>query len=73
MRSVRKQKEVAVPRQIAMYLAKEMTTRSLPDIAKSFDRDHATVIYAIKKIKTLASSDVSLQKNISALKNQIES
>lgn len=73
MRSVRKQKEVALPRQVAMYLAKEMTTRSLPDIARSFDRDHATVIYAVKKIRALAASDSAFNQNLSMIKNGIES
>ncbi len=72
MRSVRKQKEIALPRQVAMYLAKEMTTRSLPDIARSFDRDHATIIYAVKKIKALASSDSVFCHNLSAIKSVLE-
>jgi len=73
MRSVRKQKEVALPRQIAMYLAKEMTTYSLPEIARNFDRDHATVIYAIKKIKALADSDTVFNHNLSVIKSSMES
>ena len=52
MLSARRSRSLARPRQIAMYLAKQHTTNSLPDIGRKFsNRDHTTVIHAIKKLK----------------------
>ncbi|MEJ0047064.1 MAG: helix-turn-helix domain-containing protein [Rhodospirillales bacterium] len=53
MRSPRRAIRVARPRQIAMYLASEMTVSSLPTIGRAFDRDHTTVMHAVAKIKEL--------------------
>lgn len=51
MRSARRSRSVAHPRQIAMFLARELTPRSLPEIGKYFgDRDHSTVIHAIRAV-----------------------
>ena len=57
MTSKRRDRPVARPRQIAMYLAKELTTKSLPDIGRAFDRDHTTVIHAVKAIEQLREKD----------------
>lgn len=63
--------EVARPRQIAMYLAKHLTTRSLPIIGRQFDRDHSTVFYAVKRIAALRIKDEALDYTIADLSRRI--
>ena len=53
MQSSRRARTVARPRQIAMYLAKQLTSRSLPEIGRKFDRDHTTVMHAVRKVEEL--------------------
>ena len=66
MLSQRRSRPLARPRQIAMYLAKKMTTRSLPEIGRRFaNRDHTTVIHAVKTITRLSEQDDEMKKNIS--------
>lgn len=66
-------KAVAFPRQIAMYLSRELTDSSLPKIGEEFGgRDHTTVIHAQEKIKSLLSTDVSLQQTIKNLTETIK-
>jgi len=63
---------VAFPRQIAMYLMREMTHCSFPDIGQRFGgRDHSTVMYAVKMIGKKTKEDVSLRKSIEALRKAI--
>ena len=70
MLSQRRSRPLARPRQIAMFLAKKMTSRSLPEIGRRFaNRDHTTVIHAVKTISRLADQDDEMKKNI----NQIQS
>lgn len=58
------------PRQIAMYLSKVMTPRSLPEIGKRFGgRDHTTVLHAVRKIDKQSQSDASLRRDLALLKN----
>ena len=58
MTSARRAREVARPRQVAMYLSKQLTPKSLPDIGRRFGgRDHTTVIHAVKQIERLRASD----------------
>ena len=72
MLSQRRSRPLARPRQIAMYLAKKLTTRSLPEIGRKFaNRDHTTVIHSIKTIENLKKNDLELCNNIDTLKNQI--
>ena len=69
MLSQRRSRPLARPRQIAMYLAKKMTTRSLPEIGRRFaNRDHTTVIHAVKTISRLSEQDDEMKKNISQIK-----
>ena len=69
MLSQRRSRPLARPRQIAMYLAKKMTTRSLPEIGRRFsNRDHTTVIHAVKTITRLSEQDDEMKKNISQIK-----
>lgn len=65
MLSQRRSRPLARPRQIAMYLAKKLTTRSLPEIGRKFaNRDHTTVIHAVKTIEKLSQDNSLMKKNI---------
>ena len=61
--SVRRERKIARPRQLAMYLAKTMTPLSLPDIGTQFGRDHTTIIHAVKTIENLLSRDAQLEED----------
>ena len=68
--SPRRSRSLARPRQIAMYLAKKLTTRSLPEIGRRFaNRDHTTVIHAVKTITRLSEQDDEMKKNINQIKS----
>jgi chromosomal replication initiator protein len=70
MLSQRRSRPLARPRQIAMYIAKKMTTRSLPEIGRRFaNRDHTTVIHAIKTITRISEIDEEMKKNIEQIKS----
>ena len=74
MHSPRRSRSVARPRQIAMYLAKSITSRSLPEIGRKFGgRDHTTVMHAVKKIEELKLQDMSFNEDIELLKRLIDS
>tara|TARA_B100000941_G_scaffold218553_1_gene161279 strand:- start:3541 stop:4935 length:1395 start_codon:yes stop_codon:yes gene_type:complete len=69
MLSQRRSRPLARPRQIAMYLSKKMTSRSLPEIGRRFaNRDHTTVIHAVKTITRLSEQDDEMKKNLSQIK-----
>jgi chromosomal replication initiator protein len=71
MLSPRRSRSLARPRQIAMYLAKQHTTNSLPDIGRKFsNRDHTTVIHAVKKIDELIKKDNEIKQNIIEIKKK---
>ena len=53
LQSSRRARTVSRPRQVAMYLAKQLTSRSLPEIGRKFDRDHTTVMHAVRKVEEL--------------------
>ncbi|WP_169543710.1 chromosomal replication initiator protein DnaA [Sneathiella aquimaris] len=73
MHSARRARAVARPRQVAMYLAKQLTSRSLPEIGRKFGgRDHTTVMHAVRKIDELREGDVSLSEDIDLLKRMLE-
>ncbi|AEG47704.1 Chromosomal replication initiator protein dnaA [Sphingobium chlorophenolicum L-1] len=73
MRSKRRARAVARPRQVAMYLAKKMTPRSLPEIGRIFGgRDHSTVIHAVRTIEGLRQSNPDIDADIRALQRQLE-
>ena len=70
MLSQRRSRPLARPRQIAMYLSKKMTTRSLPEIGRRFaNRDHTTVIHAVKTITRLSEQDDEMKRNIGQIKS----
>ena len=74
MHSPRRSRSVARPRQIAMYLAKSITSRSLPEIGRKFGgRDHTTVMHAVKKIEELKHQDSNFNDDIELLKRLIDS
>ncbi len=72
MQSSRRARNVARPRQIAMFLAKQLTSRSLPEIGRKFDRDHTTVMHAVRKVEELILEDSSLAESVDALRRILE-
>ena len=73
MSSARRARNVARPRQVAMYLAKQLTSRSLPEIGRKFgNRDHTTVMYANKKITELMKERRSIYNQVTELTSRIK-
>jgi len=71
--SSRRTANVVRPRQVAMYLAKTLTLRSLPEIGRRFGgRDHTTVLHAVRKIENLVGNDAMLADEIEILKRQLQ-
>ena len=71
--SPRRARTVVVPRQIGMYLAKKMTSRSLPEIGRRFGgRDHSTVLHAVRKIEELVKTDDKLAREVAMLIHLVE-
>jgi len=73
MQSPRRARQVARPRQVAMFLAKQLTTRSLPEIGRKFGgRDHTTVMHAVKKVEELCAADSAFLEDVELLKRMLE-
>ena len=73
MHSARRARAVARPRQVAMYLSKQLTSRSLPEIGRKFGgRDHTTVMHAVRKIEELKALDSSFAEDIELLRRMLE-
>jgi chromosomal replication initiator protein len=73
MHSARRARAVARPRQVAMYLAKQLTSRSLPEIGRKFGgRDHTTVMHAVKKVEELKAQDHSFAEDVELLRRMLE-
>jgi len=73
MHSPRRARSVARPRQVAMYLAKQLTSRSLPEIGRKFGgRDHTTVMQAVKKVDELRDRDTSFAEDVELLRRMLE-
>ena len=71
--SARRARAVARPRQVAMYLAKTLTSKSLPEIGRGFGgRDHTTVIHAVRKIESLRETDSQLSEDVELLRRMLE-
>jgi chromosomal replication initiator protein len=71
--SSRRTANVVRPRQVAMYLAKTLTLRSLPEIGRRFGgRDHTTVLHAVRKIEALVARDTALSEEVESLKRQLQ-
>ncbi len=74
MQSPRRARSVARPRQIAMFLATQLTTRSLPEIGRKFGgRDHTTVMHAVKKVEELSAADLGFAEDVDLLKRMLDS
>ena len=70
----KRQRTIARPRQIAMYLAKSLTTRSLPDIGRRFGgRDHTTIMHGVRKVEELRSTDSQLAEDLELLRRLLQS
>lgn len=73
MHSARRSRAIARPRQVAMYLAKQLTSRSLPEIGRKFGgRDHTTVMHAVKKVDELRQTDSSFSEDVDLLRRMLE-
>ena len=73
MHSPRRSRAVARPRQVAMYLAKQLTQKSLPDIGQKFGgRDHTTVMHAVKRVTELRSIDSAFDDDVERLRRMLE-
>ncbi len=74
MSSARRARAVARPRQVAMYLAKQLTSRSLPEIGRKFgNRDHTTVMHAVARVTDLINRDVAFAEDVELLRRMLES
>jgi chromosomal replication initiator protein len=74
MHSARRSRAVARPRQVAMYLSKQLTSRSLPEIGRKFGgRDHTTVMHAVKKVEELRQADSGFAEDVELLRRMLES
>ena len=73
MLSARRARNIARPRQVAMYLSKQLTARSLPEIGRKFGgRDHTTVMHAVRKIEELQGGDPQMADDIELLRRMLE-
>jgi len=73
MHSARRARSVARPRQVAMYLAKQLTSRSLPEIGRKFGgRDHTTVMHAVRKVEELREHDTTFNEDVELLRRMLE-
>lgn len=73
MSSARRARAVARPRQVAMYLAKQLTQRSLPEIGRKFGgRDHTTVMHAVRKVEELCGLDRAFAEDVELLRRMLE-
>jgi chromosomal replication initiator protein len=73
MQSPRRARAVARPRQVAMFLAKQLTTRSLPEIGRKFGgRDHTTVMHAVKKVEEICAADAGFAEDVDLLRRMLE-
>ena len=72
LRSTRRDRAIVRPRQLAMYLTKQLTPMALPDIAKFFERDHTTVIHAVKTIEEYLKRDKQLMREKDMLVEQLK-
>ena len=73
MHSARRARAIARPRQVAMYLAKQLTSRSLPEIGRKFGgRDHTTVMHAVRKVEELKESDAAFAEDLELLRRMLQ-
>ena len=72
LKSNSKERRVAQPRQIAMYLSKVLTTHSLPEIGAAFDRDHTTIMHAVRTIEERMKADLKVYEDVEALRKSLQ-
>jgi chromosomal replication initiator protein len=73
MLAKRRAQSIVRPRQVAMYLAKQLTSRSLPEIGRKFGgRDHTTVMHAVRRIEELRQTDASIADDVDLLRRMLE-
>lgn len=73
LKSVKRLKNLVIPRHVAMYLCKKLTEKSFPDIARSFNgKNHATIIHAVKKIEETIEKDQEIARNVSEIENLLK-
>lgn len=73
MVSNRRMQNIARPRQIAMYIAKQLTSKSLPEIGRKFGgRDHTTILHAVRKIQELCADDFDFANDVEILKRSLQ-
>lgn len=71
MKSAQRGKDIARPRQVAMFLAAELTPKSLPDIGRCFCRDHTTIMHAIKAVNRRMTTDSELAMDVGYLRARL--
>ena len=69
----RRTRNIVRPRQVAIYLAKSLTTKSLPDIGREFNRDHTTVMHSVDRIEKLRATDSAIAEDIEIITRRLES
>ena len=74
MHSARRSRAVARPRQVAMFLSKRLTSKSLPEIGRKFGgKDHTTVMHAVKRVEELMGADNEFAQDIKLLEKMLQS
>ena len=68
----RRTQDIVRPRQVAIYLSKTLTTKSLPDIGREFNRDHTTVIHSLRRVEKLMAHDTHVSDDIELLRRKLE-
>jgi chromosomal replication initiator protein len=70
--SKRQDRRCARPRQVAMYLARELTVHSLPEIGREFDRDHTTIMHGIAQVEALMAQKPEFAARVEAIRTRLE-
>ena len=71
MTSKSRQGSIVLPRQVAMYLCRELTNESLVAIGRSFARDHTTIMHAVDKIRARMEKESSIKEDVTSLVTQL--
>lgn len=73
LKGKKRKREVLIPRQVSMYLIRDLTDLPLEEIGDFFDRDHSTVVNAIKRIKSLMEQDTAFKRQVEEIKRSLDS
>jgi chromosomal replication initiator protein len=71
LRGSSRERRYARPRQVAMYMAREMTARSYPEIGRHFSRDHSTVIHGCRRVARIAAEDEDFRRDVESVGQRI--